>query len=209
MSEDAELSKMYTNHSIRVTATTYLGRKDFSPKQIMAITGHRSLNSLSIYQKVSTDEKLMMAYAMSSYLTMDMPLKQIPAPQEPTKAALPSMAMRSTTTKPTPPPHSDALHKENTTAALVPFESEDPFGDDELQDFDLGNILETIEKENTFAMTQSTAGNMTNIMQHQTVQKKITTNPDIQQLQNRKYQHYYQQELTKLSISVVKSKKSC
>ena len=34
----------------------------------MSVTGHKSLNSLAIYQKVSTDEKLSMAYAMSCYL---------------------------------------------------------------------------------------------------------------------------------------------
>ena len=80
LSHNADLSKMYTNHSIRVTGTTYLTRKEFTPKQIMSITGHKSLNSLAIYQKVSTDEKLSMAYAMSSYLQSDINIKLVIGP---------------------------------------------------------------------------------------------------------------------------------
>ena len=34
----------------------------------MSVIGHKLLNSLSIYQKVSTDKKLPMVYAMSHYL---------------------------------------------------------------------------------------------------------------------------------------------
>ena len=62
MSHAADLTKVYTNHCIRVTGATFLARNQFSPKQIMSITGHKSINSLSIYQKVSTDEKLSMGY---------------------------------------------------------------------------------------------------------------------------------------------------
>ena len=68
LSDLADLSKVYTNHSIRVTGTTFLGRCNFSDKQIMAVTGHRSINSLSVYKKVSDDEKIMMGMAMTSYL---------------------------------------------------------------------------------------------------------------------------------------------
>ena len=81
MSHEADLSQVYTNHSVRVTATTYLSRNKFSPKQIMAITGHKSLNSLAIYQKVSTDEKLSMAYAMAVYMYAENP-HSIYGPQE-------------------------------------------------------------------------------------------------------------------------------
>ena len=79
VSHDADLSQSYTNHSIRVTGTTYLTCKQFTPKQIMSIMGHKSLNSLAIYQKVSTEEKLCMAYAMSCYLhsEQNVPLKRI------------------------------------------------------------------------------------------------------------------------------------
>ena len=52
ISYDASLSKVYTNHSIRVTGTTCLSQCNYSAQQIMAVTRHRSINSLSVYQKV-------------------------------------------------------------------------------------------------------------------------------------------------------------
>ncbi len=59
------LSRVYTNHSIRVTAATFLKCNKFSDNQIMAITGHHSVTSLSLYEKVSTEEKLLMGKAMN------------------------------------------------------------------------------------------------------------------------------------------------
>ena len=50
MSDSATLSQIYTDHSIRLTG------KNFTAKQIMPVTGHKLLNSLSIYEKVSTDK---------------------------------------------------------------------------------------------------------------------------------------------------------
>ena len=43
LSEDAQLSKRYTNHCLRVTGITSLTRDQFMLKQIMAITGHKSV----------------------------------------------------------------------------------------------------------------------------------------------------------------------
>ena len=60
LSEAAHLSQHYTNHDIRVTATTILAREGFSYKQIMSVTGHKSVQSLAIYHKVGGSEKLMM-----------------------------------------------------------------------------------------------------------------------------------------------------
>ena len=71
LSKELGLSKMYTNHSIRVTATTFLGRNQFTNKQIMSVTGHRSVNSLAIYQKVSTNEKIRMGLSMNFYVNND------------------------------------------------------------------------------------------------------------------------------------------
>ena len=79
ISHDTDLSRVYTNHSIRVTGTTLLGRCNFSAKQIMSVTGHRSVNSLSVYQKVSENEKLMMGMSMTCYLQSEMnPAIQMP-----------------------------------------------------------------------------------------------------------------------------------
>lgn len=53
LSHAADLSCIYTNHSIRVSTTTFLKRNKFTDNQIMAITGHKSVNSLQLYQKVA------------------------------------------------------------------------------------------------------------------------------------------------------------
>ena len=65
LSKDAKLSKKYTNHCVRVTGTTNLTRAHFTPNQIMAVTGHKSVNSLAMYQRVKGDEKLMMGMSLA------------------------------------------------------------------------------------------------------------------------------------------------
>ena len=47
LSEGAKLSQIYTNHSIRATGATILTKGMFNPSQIMAVTGHKSVNSLT------------------------------------------------------------------------------------------------------------------------------------------------------------------
>jgi integrase len=50
------LSQIYTNHSIRATGATIIGR-NCSMAQIMAVTGHKSASSVAVYQRVSSKEK--------------------------------------------------------------------------------------------------------------------------------------------------------
>ena len=64
LSAKCELSKVYTNHSVRVTGVTNLTRSHYTPRQIMAITGHKSIQSLAIYQRVKEDEKMMMGMSL-------------------------------------------------------------------------------------------------------------------------------------------------
>ena len=61
----AGLSYKYTNHCIRVTEATNLTRACFSANQIMSITGHKSVNSLAMYQRVSGNEKMMMGLSLA------------------------------------------------------------------------------------------------------------------------------------------------
>ncbi|XP_072048836.1 uncharacterized protein [Amphiura filiformis] len=68
LSNKAGLSRVYTNHSCRTTGATVLSQSGFQPAQVMAITGHKSVNSLAQYQRVSSGEKLVMGSAMSSAL---------------------------------------------------------------------------------------------------------------------------------------------
>lgn len=64
MSTLCELSMKYTNHSIRATGATLLSRSMFSPAQVMAVTGHKSVSSLAVYQRVSDSEKVAMGQAI-------------------------------------------------------------------------------------------------------------------------------------------------
>ena len=57
VSKKCDLSKMYSNHSIRATGITVLTRMNYSNSQDMAISGHKSVQSLSIYQKNRTEGK--------------------------------------------------------------------------------------------------------------------------------------------------------
>ena len=58
ISKECELSVMYNNHSIRSTGVTVLTRQDFMNSEIMSVTGHKSVQSLSIYQKTASKQKL-------------------------------------------------------------------------------------------------------------------------------------------------------
>ena len=64
LSDKAGLSQIYTNHSICATGITNHTRYHYNPKQIMAITGHKSIQSLSVYQRVKSDEKMMMGMSL-------------------------------------------------------------------------------------------------------------------------------------------------
>ena len=160
LSHDADLSKIYTNHSIRITGTTYLTRKEFSAKQIMSITGHKSLNSDAIYQKVSTDEKLAMAYAMLCSLHSDRSLPMRIGPVDRLQKDTESVQVRapSVTSTATMPQEILKEKEPNEQNMLVPYQSEDPFANADIPDFDLGQIMETIEKENTLLTQMASEG---------------------------------------------------
>ena len=51
LSRDANLSKVYTNHSIRSTGITVLANAKYSNNNIMAISGHKSVQPLASYQR--------------------------------------------------------------------------------------------------------------------------------------------------------------
>ena len=69
--------KRYSNYSLKVTAISSLTRENFSNKQIMSITGHKSMSSLAIYQKVSTNEKLRMGFTLGYNLLNNIPALDI------------------------------------------------------------------------------------------------------------------------------------
>jgi hypothetical protein len=69
LSEGAKLSQIYTNHSIRATGATILTKSMFNPSQLMAVTGHKSVQSLTVHQRTDIEEKIAMGHAMGKSLT--------------------------------------------------------------------------------------------------------------------------------------------
>ena len=65
MSTKCKLSQKYTNHCIRVTGATNLARAKFNCKQIMSVTGHKSIHSLAVYQSVGSNKKMMMGMSLT------------------------------------------------------------------------------------------------------------------------------------------------
>ena len=57
MSEDAELSKMYTNHCLRATASKGLADAGQKRSDICVVTGHASVSSLDPYINMPSDAK--------------------------------------------------------------------------------------------------------------------------------------------------------
>ena len=63
--EELKLETRYTNHCIRVTGITNLKRSNFNAKQVMSVSGHKSVESLAVYERVQSDEKLMMGMCLT------------------------------------------------------------------------------------------------------------------------------------------------
>ena len=79
ISEKAELSQVYTNHDIRATGITVLSRLGFKSADIMEVSGHRSVSSLTIYQKTSREDRLKCSIALMQ--CMHKPLSKVDGPR--------------------------------------------------------------------------------------------------------------------------------
>ena len=72
ISKQANLSKMYTNHSIRATAVTILdksGQSGFEARHIMAVSGHKDESSLRSYCTTDFSTKREMSASLSTECT--------------------------------------------------------------------------------------------------------------------------------------------
>ena len=58
ISQEAQLSRIYTNHSLRATAITLWSQASISSRQIMAISGHRNEQSLKHYNDRPSENQL-------------------------------------------------------------------------------------------------------------------------------------------------------
>ena len=56
LSKHAQLSREYTNHSIRATSVTILDQCGFEVRHIMCISGHKSETSICSYTSKTSDE---------------------------------------------------------------------------------------------------------------------------------------------------------
>ena len=107
LSKDTDLSQMYTNHSIRATGATILTKSMFSPSQIMAVTGHKSVQSLTVYQRTDTEEKIAMGQAMGQSLAPHSTDTVAALPSTATLALPPPESVDNSSLVPLPQEHGD------------------------------------------------------------------------------------------------------
>lgn len=99
MSDEAKLSKRYTNHCIRAHVTSTLHSQGFSSRAIMSVTGHRNVASLASYIKPNEDERASLSRALCPFTSKD------ETSQNTTSQCLPSVAPLSNNHKvPNTPP---------------------------------------------------------------------------------------------------------
>ena len=141
LSKTVGLSKIYTNHCIRVTGASILSRCKFNNKEVMSMTGHKSVQSLTIYQRVQEKTKIKMGQVLGASLSKDDDdlLKQIenaPTPLQlqapPPKNPSPVMAIEA------PPPS-------NVNQEILPFEPN--FEEDTSNDIDWLKYLCEVEQQ--------------------------------------------------------------
>ena len=130
LSEQAGLSRIYTNHCIRSTVITNLDEKGFEARHITAVLGHKSENTIKSYStKCPESKKREMSDALSSVLGQPSP---IPAKKK---------VVESTCSK---PPQSDQFNTINVADLVdwIPIENNK-------EDFDLGQILQEVDSNAT------------------------------------------------------------
>ena len=69
ISKEADLSKIYSNHSIRATAVTILDKSGFEARHIMSVSGHRSESSIRSYSKTDEATKKRISETLTSATT--------------------------------------------------------------------------------------------------------------------------------------------
>ncbi len=80
LSEDAQLSKIYTNHSICATCITYLDQAGFKSRHIMAVSSHKSETTVKPYAKKCPEmKKRAMSSALAEKIT---PAAKVPKNEE-------------------------------------------------------------------------------------------------------------------------------
>ena len=68
ISQQAEWSTTYTNHSIRATTITILDKSGFEARHIMSVSGHRNESSIKSYSKTDENTKINMARSLMAVI---------------------------------------------------------------------------------------------------------------------------------------------
>ena len=166
--------KRYTNHSLRVSGIINLTRNKFSNKQIMSISGHKSQESLAIYQKVNANEKLRMGMTLR-YTLNNMPCQQVTvAPAQIQQESEPPAKKQKITYE-----VEDPIPSNNNALAIPDNQQMNKNMDDdfEISDQELLSIINETAEVETMEMTQynevktSTNGNNKTMLK-QVVQKR-------------------------------------
>lgn len=154
ISQKAQLSQIYKNHSIRATVMETLDEGGFEARHIMAQSGHKSESSIKTYaRRCPTKKKREMNYCLHNKLNNEE--NQIAIPEKRSKA--------STVSTPTSNPQIlnaiEAPQPQPLQAAEAPVLPENfqlvPQQSDEIPDDILIKALEEIEKENAPVMQQN------------------------------------------------------
>ena len=64
LSEAAELSQSYTNHCLRVTSVMLMKKAGLEDRKIMAVSGHKCVNSLQAYDRPNSHDSAVAAAAI-------------------------------------------------------------------------------------------------------------------------------------------------
>ena len=165
ISKECHLSKKYTNHSIRVTATTVLTRQNFSASEIMSITCHKSVQSLTRYQRTQDKQKMRMGNVMHQSMTRSEDEIEVPGRKILAKPNILELQYDVSITSPqkavAPANFPKDIHQnEFSNKPLVLYEP--TFDRDELPDFDLVSILNEIENSQTTQAPKSNTAMMSN-----------------------------------------------
>lgn len=160
ISKETNLSKVYTNHSIRVTGASIFQRCNYHPKQIMSVTGHKSVQSLTIYTKVQDKEKVNMGKTLTQALQMpDDKLSLMSPPVQGTtrKVLTPStknfsIQQEATAEEPQPSTSKENMQVVHVDPDLV---DEEAWGD--TGDIDLMKMVADLEEEHAQKQQQNQA----------------------------------------------------
>ena len=193
------LSYKYTNHCVRVTGATNLTRANFTSNQIMSITGHKLVNALAMYQRVNSNEKLMMGMSLAFNLFRPVLVQQqlegfSKAQREEIKyGEKRAIATPETQRVPYTPPQPimnvtapiTEQNRQEDMAALVPVEKNIEFGDSDFDILDFINdnndeeiLLAATQMEKEYATaTTTTVVTTTNTTVMKKSPKKLPTMP--------------------------------